>query len=281
MTKNQDFFVIPTSAKFPDFISSTAVELLMQSPYTFYVKNILKLKRLDRFKSSPNLADFGIFIHHVLDQYTRGYCARSFREQLAIFFSIAKTSLEKMHFQKQDFWMHKIECIAEEFIDFDEDRRANIVKIWSEQKGSTLIQLAERNITLTSIADRIELYKNGELCILDYKTGVIPSNQDVKMGLSPQLLISSIIASKGGFDCLERIGIPHKVTYVKLASCSPYWHVSDIIVDNLDDHLKQLVHLLELFVNSGTELKFVPMEKANNGYDEYLHLGRVFAHYNV
>jgi ATP-dependent helicase/nuclease subunit B len=148
------------------------------------------------------------------------------------------------------------------------------VKVWSEQKGSALLKLVSRNVELTSIADRIEISKSGEVCIVDYKTGVVPSNQEVNMGLSPQLLVSSIIASKGGFDCLKGAIIPAKITYVKLASCSPYWQASDIIIQNLSDHLKQLVQLLEIFIDNSSELKFSPLGATDNGYDEYVHLGR-------
>ncbi len=274
MSKKLDSFVIPKDAKFPDLVSSTAVELLIKNPYAFYAKNILKLKKLYRFKSSPDLADFGIFIHYILDQYSKSYCPKSFEEKTVTFCEIAKDALEKMNFQKQAFWMHKVESIAQEFIDFDENRRCFLSNVWSEQKGSTLIKLASKNVTLTSIADRIELSKNGEVCILDYKTGIVPSNQDVQSGLSPQLLVSSIIASKGGFDCLKGFVNPAKITYVKLSSCSPYWQASDIIVENLSDHLKQLVQLLEIFLDSGAELKFSPLGSAHSGYDEYAHLGR-------
>ena len=274
MGEKPDCFVIPSDVKFPVLVSSTAVELLMKNPYTFYAKNMLKLKKLDRFKTSPNSADFGIFIHYVLDQYTKNYICGSWQEKVLNFVLIAKEVLEKMNFQKQAFWMHKIEAIAQEFIDFDEDRRSCLVSLWSEQKGSTLLKLASHNIVLTSIADRIELSKERKVHIVDYKTGLVPSNQEVQTGLSPQLLVSCIIASRGGFDCLKNAIIPAKITYVKLASCSPYWQASDIIIQNLNEHLKQLMLLLELFVANGTELKFSPAGNTYTGYDEYAHLGR-------
>jgi ATP-dependent helicase/nuclease subunit B len=274
MGEKTDCFVVPSDAKFPGFVSSTAVELLMKNPYTFYAKNVLKLKKLDRFKTSPNSADFGIFIHYVLDQYTKNYSCGSLQEKVLNFVLIAKKVLEKMNFQKQSFWIHKIESIAQEFVDFDEERRSCLIGVWSEQKGSAPVKLASRNIVLTSIADRIELSKSGEVYIVDYKTGLIPSKQEVQTGLSPQLLVSCIIASRGGFDCIKNAIIPAKITYVKLSSCSPYWQASDIIVHNLDEHLKQLMLLLELFVENGTELKFSPSGNRYNGYDEYAHLSR-------
>ena len=65
--------LIPKDMKFPDLISSTAVELLMKRQYTFYAKKMLKLKKLYRFKFGPDLADFDFYIHYPLDQYSKSY----------------------------------------------------------------------------------------------------------------------------------------------------------------------------------------------------------------
>jgi ATP-dependent helicase/nuclease subunit B len=275
VTERNRSFIIPSCAEFPNTISSTAVELLLQNPYSFYAKKILKLKHLDRFKDHPNLADFGIFIHAVLDRYTTSYQIGSYQEQISRFLSIAKAVLQEMNFQTQDLWVHKIEGVAEEFIDFDSSRRSPLCKVWSEQKGSVVLDLAQCQIKLTSIADRIESLGE-DVFIIDYKTGVVPNEADVRMGIAPQLIVSSIIASRGGFACLNGPRIPAKIVYVKLASCSPYWRVSDIVLGegDLDLHLDQLISLLELLM-SQVELKLSPRGDSFREYDEYAHLSRV------
>jgi ATP-dependent helicase/nuclease subunit B len=272
-------FVMPVGVEFPESISSTSVGLLLHNPYTFYAKHILKLKHLDRFKDKPNLADFGIFMHCVLDQYTKSYRCGPYSEHVSRFLSIARSVLQQMHLHKQDLWLHKIEGIAQEFVDFDLVRRADLSKVWSEQKGHMMIKLSKVSLRLTAIADRIELSDKGDVCILDYKTGVMPSAQEVRMGLSPQMIVSSIIASKGGFACLNRPLAPSKIVYVKLASCSPYWRSSDIMLNDgdLERHLDQLVALLETLM-SGAELKFSPGGNPIKRYDEYVHLSRVFSY---
>jgi ATP-dependent helicase/nuclease subunit B len=274
-------FKIPSVVSFPESVSSTAIELLMHQTYKFYAQKMLKLRMLDRFKTGPNLADFGIFVHYILDHYTKSYLPRSHKEQSIHFLSIASAAFEKMNFRIQDSWMYKINAVAEEFVDFDESRRAKASKIWSEQKGSATLDVLNTKIRLTSIADRIELSLTGETYILDYKTGVIPSKQDVEYGLAPQMLISGIIAYLGGFECLSSPVVPARIVYVKLASCSPYWRVSDTIlnVNKLQTHLKHLVGLLELFVKGGSELSAT--SDHCDIYDEYAHLSRApaFKHY--
>ncbi len=53
--------------------------------------------------------------------------------------------------------------------------------------------------TLTAKADRLDLRRDGQLVIIDYKTGKPPNPQDVALGFSPQLPLEAAIAWQGGF----------------------------------------------------------------------------------
>jgi ATP-dependent helicase/nuclease subunit B len=77
-------------------------------------------------------------------------------------------------------------------------------KCWTEISGTTSIQVEENyDITIHCRVDRIDENAGGNISIIDYKSGLVPSIQSVKDGKKLQLPIASIVAQKGGF------GIPH------------------------------------------------------------------------
>ena len=52
--------------------------------------------------------------------------------------------------------------------------------------GKIEFPLGERVFTLGARADRIERLADGRYAILDYKTGQVPTDKQVRIGLSPQ-----------------------------------------------------------------------------------------------
>ncbi len=57
----------------------------------------------------------------------------------------------------------------------------------------------ERTFRLTAIADRIEVDRQGQAYVFDYKTGAPPSNKQVKVGWSPQLTLEAAMIEAGAF----------------------------------------------------------------------------------
>ena len=52
---------------------------------------------------------------------------------------------------------------------------------------------------LSTRADRIERLADGSYAILDYKTGTVPTEKQVRIGVSPQLTLEAAILRQGGF----------------------------------------------------------------------------------
>jgi len=188
------------SESFPDTLYATDIETLIRSPYNFYAKKILKLRKIDEIDERPNLAEFGNFFHLVVEQYTKHYNSQNVNKSLQVI-SIAESILADSTIPDygKKLWKIKITALADELIKFDEDRRENAIKIYSEIEGHTTLNIKGKNITLKAIADRVELDHDGTLAIIDFKTGSVPTKKDVLSGLSPQLLIEAIIACEGGF----------------------------------------------------------------------------------
>jgi len=189
------------SENFPNVLYATDIETLIRAPYNFYAKKILKLRKIEEIDERPNLAEFGNFFHLVVEQYTKSYNPRNINKALQLI-SIAESILADSNvpnFAKKT-WKIKITALANEFIKFDEDRRKNAIKVYSEIQGEFPLEVKPNKFLLIkAIADRIELSHDRTLAILDFKTGALPTKKDVLSGLSPQLLVEAIIAFEGGF----------------------------------------------------------------------------------
>ena len=78
-----------------------------------------------------------------------------------------------------------------------------LIKSFTEIRGSIKLETQNGPFELTARADRLDQLADGSLEIIDYKTGSIPTKKQVRNGLSPQLSLEALIASKGGFDGLN------------------------------------------------------------------------------
>lgn len=274
---DQGLFAFASKAAFPSSIASTHVELLMRDPYVYYARNVVRLKSLKRFQSSPSNADFGTLVHKIIEKYTKAYCQALSASLSERFLEIAHFELNKAKARFSEFWKQKILGLAEEFVDFDQSRRKRFSKVWSEQEGSIELCVEGNPIALKAVADRIELSSDGsELCILDYKTGGVPAIYEIESGLSPQILISAMIAQSGGLYCLERPMAPQTIAYAKLQSFSPYWKVTELhlTAEKLAQHKNGLIKLLSFFRKQGQLFPTSTFKSAYQDYDEYKHLSR-------
>jgi ATP-dependent helicase/nuclease subunit B len=266
--------LIATSNFFPSRISVTDVEMLMRNPYGFYAKKILKLRKQEDIITPPTLAEFGSFIHKVIEEYTREYncegqkASNMLKDILSISANIlSNTTLPSI---TKKIWQNKFVAIAKDFIEFDIERRSEVEKIYTEIKGEMSLQAGEQKITITAIADRIEIDREGRAIILDYKTGTLSSTNDVLKGLSPQLMLEAIIAKAGGFNIFAKD--VSKLLYVKIASSKPYIKVNEIEINtnDLEQHFMGLQKLLTRYVTDKNFCSQVDLSK----YNDYKYLTR-------
>src|SRR3954453_19824169 len=78
---------------------------------------------------------------------------------------------------------------------------------------------------ITAIRDRIDRLRRGELIVIDYKTGTLPSKREIEEAVAVQLPLEGGILGDG--SCGGRSGVPVSLEYWRLsggdppASCSP------------------------------------------------------------
>jgi ATP-dependent helicase/nuclease subunit B len=258
----------------PNKISATNIELLIRNPYGFYAKYMLRLRRLENLYDQKSLAKFGNFIHQIIEDYTNQY-SESTKDRQKFILDIGQ-KLARNDYANNDqvnlYWP-KFEALSQAFIEFDEERRKRGAKVMPEKYGEMRIKLKNKEITITAIADRIDIFPDGSLHILDYKTGAVPTKSDIFSGISVQLIIEALIAQNGGFADIK--GDITELTYVKFIPSSPYIKTSSINISEIDleEHKRGLVKLLSHY-DSGEEYLVNHSPNYSPTYDDYKHLTR-------
>jgi hypothetical protein len=87
--------------------------------------------------------------------------------------------------------------------------------VLAELQGRATFKAPAGDFTLTAKADRIEVFPDKSINIVDYKTGEPPSGTQVVIGFSPQLTLEGAIALQGGFPGLDAQEVK-SVVYVSL-----------------------------------------------------------------
>ncbi|AAY61475.1 RPE2 domain protein [Rickettsia felis str. Pedreira] len=298
------------SHSFPSVLSVTDIETLIRNPYGFYAKKILGLRKKDNIWEEPKISDFGNFIHKVLEEYSKNYDKQFINLNLLdkqnALINIGNHILYGTilpNYTKKT-WQIKLTAFSKAFILFDIERRKNCKEIYFETKGELRLNIAGQDIKIIGIADRIEISKSNHITILDYKTGTIPTKKEIELGLSPQLIIESLMLLENGFNIknentiVNSVGLGYKargatpiiigettsndvgkpksidytIAYVKITSTEPYVQTTEIAlsIETLNKHKAGLIKLLEYYVTNKSFSYDLNLSK----YNDYLHLSR-------
>ncbi|MBO4405927.1 MAG: PD-(D/E)XK nuclease family protein [Alphaproteobacteria bacterium] len=186
----------PTTNFRPTTFWVSDLDLLISNPYVYYAKKILRLKELPPLNSRKNLK--GNLIHKIFDDFAKKHIRDDkFRALQQLF---RDTCREKfVNFEHLGLWYFNVDSILKFFVQHFNCDAEN----FSEISGHINLKISheDKNIqaTIASKADRLEIDSFGNISIIDYKTGEIPSLKKVKDGEKIQLPIEAIIASKDGF----------------------------------------------------------------------------------
>jgi ATP-dependent helicase/nuclease subunit B len=208
----------PPRAARPTGLSVTDVENWLRDPYTIYAKHILKLRELEPVDLPPGAADRGIVIHAALGEFTKSYAGALPADPAAELIKIGAKHFAALedYPEARAFWWPRFQRIARWFAAWDRERRSDGTEFAAEAAGQIPISLRERVFTLRARADRIERRADGRYAILDYKTGQVPSEKQVRIGISPQLTLEAAILRHGGFPGIGAGAAISDLVYVSL-----------------------------------------------------------------
>jgi ATP-dependent helicase/nuclease subunit B len=198
----------------PRRLSVTEIETWLRDPYAIYAKHVLRLRPLEALDEPIGPLERGTALHKALEIFIAKYknaLPNDAEQQLA---AIADQVFTEAGIPKAALavWRPRFAGAARGFVAFERSRRGDIAASHLEIKGS----LKLGDFTLSGIADRIDVLKDGKCAILDYKTGAAPSKKQVEQLLSPQLPLEAAMLAQDGFGIGKRI--TEDLIYLSLTS---------------------------------------------------------------
>ena len=195
----------PPLAARPRGLSVTQIERWIANPYEIYARFILKLEKLKALGTEPDAATRGQIVHRVLHDFFR-----AFPDALPGDIEAALVEIADAYFVKlggspfvRAFWQPHFRRFARWFAATEPARRARAARVVTEVKGVLDIEVGA-GFRLTARADRIDVLDDSAVVIFDYKTGKVPSANQVDNLFAPQLPLEAAIAEAGGFSDLGK-----------------------------------------------------------------------------
>ena len=266
----------------PDRISVSDVQTLMSDPYAFYARKILQLEPLEPLEADPGAADRGQIVHQVLAQFLAATTGPNDDEDAALdrLLSIGRPAFAALapFPAVTAFWWPRFKRVARWFVAQEAEWRQRYRMLACEREGRLTVPGIGRDISLTARADRIDIDRNGNLAILDYKTGQLPSQKQVTYGFAPQLPLEGLIARAGGFRDLSAAPIAALI-YWRLSGGDPPGTSRDAADGDPDvaiaDAEAGLANLIALFEREATAYLSRPRRPPGSADGPYDHLARL------
>lgn len=190
----------------PRTLSLSDIMTVHAMPYVFYVQRILGLQVLPEFAPRPLSIGFGIAIHGALKTWVPTLLTHKNRTRAA-HLAMGRQQLEQMmdqHFPPtpiRRYWMVRGMAILDWVYDQVMQDGGHITA-YTEVPARVDVVQETGPITVRGIVDRVDVGAQGDLTILDYKTGQVPLKKHIQEGQAPQLLLAAYMVAKGAFQSL-------------------------------------------------------------------------------
>jgi ATP-dependent helicase/nuclease subunit B len=183
----------PPAGERPRSLSVTEVAGLKADPFAFYARHMLKLKPLDPRDAEPTGGDRGQVVHKILERWLRGE-----RERMPLD-ALVDEELRKLGDRPElvALWRPRVMRMLDFVLE-----RLEVDADWTPVGIEARGELDCRGVTLKGVADRIDRSTegpDGNLRIVDYKTGSLPDVKDVEGLWQTQLALLAHMAEAGAF----------------------------------------------------------------------------------
>jgi ATP-dependent helicase/nuclease subunit B len=265
----------------PTRLSVSSIEQWRRDPYGLYARRILELEALDPLEAELGAADRGNALHDTLDEFLRAHPSGVLPSTaVAEFEALGEKHLGELLAAPAEraFWWPRFQRLARWFVATENERRqAGAKLLGSETQGVLTVGPKDRPLRIEARADRIDEIERGAWEIIDYKTGRIPTTDELEALFAPQLLLEAAMAEHGGFQ-----GIKGKATSVRLA----YWQANGLgdggkvtEIKNSDELMAAMLALVNRmaahFARPDTPYPALPWPAYLPHFNDYAHLERM------
>ncbi|MBM3649159.1 MAG: double-strand break repair protein AddB, partial [Alphaproteobacteria bacterium] len=270
----------PPIAARPTTLPVSAIEQWRRDPYGLYARRILQLRRLDPLEADISAADRGSALHATLDEFLRRHPSGLLPPNaLAEFETMAEEYLGELLISPTEraFWWPRVQRLARWLIGLEnERRRAGVRLLASETDGMLVVGPAGRPLRIEARADRIDQLAPGTWEIIDYKTGRVPTREELQALFAPQLLLEAAMAQRGGFAKIAGKADSVRLAYWQANGLGDGGRVSEIDAsDELVEAMMALVGKMAAhFARPDTAYSALPWPAYIPHFNDYAHLER-------
>jgi ATP-dependent helicase/nuclease subunit B len=189
----------------PDRLSATGYQQLMNCPYQFYVARCLQLTAPEEIQLALSKGDYGERIHtclqafhsnveHLPGPFDQPFNAENRAAAIDLLMHIADEVFKydlNDHFEHLG-WLRQWQQVIPAYVDWQIQRSGDWQPLEAEVKKERALS---QSVRLNGRIDRIDRGAHG-LAILDYKTGAIPSKEDVRNGEKVQLPFYTLLTEE-------------------------------------------------------------------------------------
>jgi ATP-dependent helicase/nuclease subunit B len=265
----------------PTRLSVSRVEQWRRDPYGLYARSILGLSALDPLEAELGAADRGNALHDALDEFLRRHPSGMLpRDAVHEFEALGDKHLGELLTAPAErvFWWPRFQRLARWFVAEENARRASGTKLLaSETTGALAVGPADRPLRIEARADRVDDLGAGAWEIIDYKTGRVPTNDELKALFAPQLLLEAAMAERGGFDKIRGKAKAVRLSYWQANGLGDGGKISEIKgSDELVPAMLALVEKMAVhFARAGTAYPALPWPAYTPHFNDYAHLERI------
>jgi ATP-dependent helicase/nuclease subunit B len=147
----------------------------------------------------------------------------------------------------------------------------------SEIDGALTVGPPGRPLRIEGRADRVDQLEPGAWEIIDYKTGRVPTKEELDALFAPQLLLEAAMAERGGFEAIGSKARSVRLSYWQANGLGDGGKVAEIKGSGelVAAMLALVERMAEHFAKPGTSYPAVPWPAYIPHFNDYAHLERI------